>query len=270
MKHLTLLLLGVVLFLSACGGTTVPSIEHKQQSVKETTASNDYQETLNKAGLMEVPLLYVIDGDTIKVEFNGQEESVRFLLVDTPETSHPQLGKQPFGEDAKAFTKKLLSGKTVLLEKDISERDKYGRLLMYVYTADGKSVQEELLKNGLARVAYIYEPNTKYVDDYYEIQKEAQANGVGIWSVENYAQEDGYHTEALETEQSVDNPIPTKDAFEPDANGDCNGYIKGNDSSSGDFIYHVPEGSYYNRTKAEMCFKTETAAEEAGYRKAQK
>lgn len=243
-------------------------LESTQQKPKPNSSPENMAKTQN-SNRFSVPLLYVVDGDTIKVKINGKEESVRFLLVDTPETNHPRLGVQPFGPEAKAFTKKLLSTSTVLLEKDVSERDKYGRLLMYVYTPDGRSVQEELLKNGLARVAYVYAPNTKYVDTYYRIQKDAQKRGVGIWSVENYAQEDGYHPNVItKHESNIDQKqkaTTANDAFLPDKNGNCNGYIKGNQSSNG-WIYHVPSGRYYNATKAEQCFKTEQAAKNAGYR----
>ncbi|XKB95317.1 thermonuclease family protein [Niallia sp. JL1B1071] len=95
---------------------------------------------------------------------------MRFLLVDTPETSHPRLGKQPFGQDAKEFTTKLVEqAKTLELEFDIGQnRDKYGRLLAYVYV-DNVMIQEELLKRGLAHVAYVYAPNTRYMDEFEKI-----------------------------------------------------------------------------------------------------
>jgi micrococcal nuclease len=212
--------------------------------------------------LVSATVVKISDGDTIKVNINGKTESVRFLLVDTPE-----LGKQPqpFAEEAKNFTQKLLSEAPVYLEKDVSERDKYGRLLMYIYTQDGRSVSEELLKEGLARVAYVYAPNTKYVEKYYAIQKEAQNKGVGIWSVENYAQEDGYHIKAFEKEQKVKRS-KSSTSFTPDHTGSCNGQIKGNQGSNG-WIYHVPDGAYYNNTKAEECFNAEQAAKNGGYRK---
>lgn len=210
----------------------------------------------------ETTIVEVVDGDTIKVNINGKIESVRFLLVDTPE-----MGKrpQPFAEEAKNFIEELLSEDTVILEKDNSDRDKYGRLLMYVYTSGGKSVQEELLKEGLARVAYVYAPNTKYVDKYDAIQKEAQNNDVGIWSIENYAQDDGFHMEVFATKQGGETRKAST-SFSPDNNGNCNGKIKGNQGSNG-WIYHVPDGAYYNNTKAEECFDTEQAAKKAGYRK---
>ncbi|WP_051967759.1 thermonuclease family protein [Brevibacillus thermoruber] len=107
------------------------------------------------------------------------------LLFDTPETKHPEKHVQPFGLEASAMTKKLLEGKTGELEKDVSERDKYGRLLAYVYV-DRESVQEALLEKGLARVA-VYPPDVKNVDKCREIHVKAQKACVGIWSIENYA-----------------------------------------------------------------------------------
>lgn len=62
-------------------------------------------------------------------------------------------------------------------------------------------VNEQLLEKGLARVAYVYEPNTKYVDKFYEIQKKAMKQEIGIWSIENYATEDGFVEDAVEAER---------------------------------------------------------------------
>ena len=111
--------------------------------------------------------------------------------MDTPETNHETLGVQPYGPEAKQFVKQLLENeKTVFIEFDVSYRDKYKRLLAYVYTEDG--IQEQLLKNRLARVAYIYDPNTKHVEWFKSIQKTAQKSAVGIWTVENYVTNRGY------------------------------------------------------------------------------
>jgi len=195
----------------------------------------------------------VIDGDTIAVKYNGNQESVRFLLVDSPETFHPRLGEQPFGQEAKEFTRELIeNAKKLELEFDIGPtRDKYDRLLAYVYV-DGKMVQEELLKNGLARVAYVYQPNTRYVDQFTEIQRVAQQQGIGIWEIENYAQEDGFHVELV-------NEGVTKDSQN---NEGC--LIKGNIGS--DKIYHTPHSPWYEQTKAEVMFCTEEEAVKAGFR----
>ncbi|WP_343032855.1 stalk domain-containing protein [Cytobacillus depressus] len=128
----------------------------------------------------------VVDGDTVKVSLNGKEETIRLLLIDTPETVHPTKPVEPFGKEASDFAKQLMPpGKAVKVELDVSERDKYGRLLAYVY-ADGRMVNELLLEKGLARVAYVYVPNTRYVDQFREIQTKAQKQQIGIWSLENY------------------------------------------------------------------------------------
>lgn len=244
--------------------------EIETAQVKEKEKTEGTEKSLNR-NTFDAEVVSVTDGDTIKVRINGQVESVRFLLVDTPETNHPRLGEQPFGQEAKDFTKKMLEGKTVQLEKDVSDRDKYGRLLYYLYV-DGKSVQEELLRNGLARVAYVYAPNTKYVDQYYEIQKEAQRKGIGIWSIENYAQEDGFHKEIVEGKQEqTSNSNSNKNSSTN--NADCN--IKGNISSSGEKIYHMPGQQFYDRTqidlsKGEKYFCTPQEAQQAGFRPSQR
>jgi len=133
----------------------------------------------------------VTDGDTIKVKFsNGKIETVRLLLIDTPETVHPSKPVQPCGPEASAFTKKMLpAGSTVKLEFDVQERDKYGRLLAYVYVG-GKSVQKALLAEGLAKVA-VYPPNVKYVDEYRAIEAKAKAAKKGIWADEPCSKKGG-------------------------------------------------------------------------------
>lgn len=121
----------------------------------------------------------------MKVDINGKTETVRLLLVDTPESVHPDIpDPQPFAIEASDFAKEVLSHQEVELEIDVSERDKYGRLLCYLYI-DGQMFNETLLEKGYARVAYVYPPNTKYVDQFREIQDEARDQGVGIWSIED-------------------------------------------------------------------------------------
>ncbi|MCL6601495.1 MAG: thermonuclease family protein [Paenibacillus sp.] len=150
------------------------------------------------ANRTSVELIRPIDGDTLSVEYNGKKEKVRLLLVDTPELTNPNYGKEPYAQDAKDFTAKLLQEADVLeLEFDDGpERDKYSRLLAYVYV-DGTMLQEALLEEGLARVAYIYPPNVRYVDMFQQIEADSQAQATGIWSVEDYAQRDGFHPEEI-------------------------------------------------------------------------
>src|SRR3990172_11152403 len=81
-------------------------------------------------------VLRVIDGDTIEVSLNGRSYTVRYIGIDTPETVDPNRPVQPFGPEASLKNKELVSGKTVRLEKDVSETDRYGRLLRFVYVGD--------------------------------------------------------------------------------------------------------------------------------------
>jgi micrococcal nuclease len=134
----------------------------------------------------------VVDGDTIHVLIDKKKETVRLVLIDTPETKHPTKPIQPYGPEASIFTKKYLEGKEVKLEQDITRRDRYGRLLMYVWLED-RLFNQILLEKGLARVA-VFPPDVKYVEAFRATQKVAQEAALGIWSLENYVKEDGFQT----------------------------------------------------------------------------
>jgi micrococcal nuclease len=136
----------------------------------------------------------VVDGDTIHVLIHNKKETVRLVLVDTPETKHPTKPIEPFGPEASQFTKDLLEGKNVKLQQDVSTRDRYGRLLMYVWFND-RMVNEILLERGLARVA-VFPPDVKYVEAFRAVQKKAQEAELGIWSLESYVNDKGFKTEA--------------------------------------------------------------------------
>ncbi|KAA0964817.1 thermonuclease family protein [Sporosarcina sp. ANT_H38] len=146
----------------------------------------------SRSGLIPVELVKTIDGDTIKIMYEGEEQNVRYLLIDTPETNHPRLGKQPFGEKAKERNRELMSSGKLEIEFDIGGKtDKYDRLLAYLYI-DGVSVQETLLEEGLARVAYVYPPNTRHLDAYKKAEEKAKKAGIGIWTLEDYATDRGF------------------------------------------------------------------------------
>ena len=123
----------------------------------------------------------VVDGDTFVINYNGEDEKVRLIGVDTPESVHPDEDKNTeFGVSVSNFSKEMLLGKQIQIEFDVSQRDKYGRLLAYVYI-DGQMYNKILLEKGYAKVA-TYPPNVKYVDDFTSIQKEARENKVGLWA----------------------------------------------------------------------------------------
>ena len=253
-----------------------------EKTVKGSSKITSNHKKVSEYPTFEATVVSVIDGDTFKISYGNKEETVRLLLVDTPETKHPRLGVQKFGPEASAFTKSLLRpGTKVLIETDISERDKYGRLLAYVYV-NGKMINELLLEKGLARVAYVYVPNTRYVDRFREIQDKARQQRVGIWSIEDYVHEDGFGqgttthqsnaTQSKSNSYTVSNhpggSFQNNPADDKEANTSCKGKIKGNANSK---IYHLPGGAYYDKTVDNIVwFCTEEEAQKAGYRKSKR
>lgn len=118
----------------------------------------------------------IIDGDTIELD---NKNKVRFIGIDTPETKDNTSGIECFGEEASLETTKLLLNKSVFLEKDISETDRYGRLLRYVYV-DGIMINEYLVKNGFA-LASSYPPDVKYQEKFKDAERYARENNLGLW-----------------------------------------------------------------------------------------
>ena len=154
-----LLLLSVCLFLTACGGNG------------GTTGGFDaskYEKAVVKR---------VVDGDTLLL---ANDKRVRLIGVNTPETVKPNSPVEAYGKEASEYTKKMLTGKTVYLEKDAGDTDKYGRLLRYVYTEDGKMFNEVLVQEGYAQVMTI-QPNVKYQDRFVEAQRQAREGKKGLW-----------------------------------------------------------------------------------------
>jgi len=122
----------------------------------------------------------VIDGDTIEVDIGGVIYDVRYIGVDTPELNDKRPEFSALAQEATRFNRQLVEGKVVQLEKDVSETDKYERLLRYVYV-DDTFVNAELVKQGLAW-AKAYEPDTKYQGYLEELEAEAREAGLGIWA----------------------------------------------------------------------------------------
>ena len=121
----------------------------------------------------QVKVVRVIDGDTIEIAGGAH---VRYIGMDTPET-YPKV--EFYGPEAKAKNIELVEGKLVTLEKDVSDTDKYGRLLRYVYV-DGVFVNGELVRLGYAE-AVAYPPDTRYQWQLEQLEKEAKAAKLGIW-----------------------------------------------------------------------------------------
>ncbi|MBM4434098.1 MAG: hypothetical protein FJ028_03120, partial [Chloroflexi bacterium] len=126
----------------------------------------------------------VTDGDTIRVELEGRTVTVRYIGMDTPETVAPGRPVERYGPEATEANRRLVEGRTVTLEKDVSETDSFGRLLRYVYVDQFSGVvmvNAELVRLGYARVA-TYPPDVKYVSLFLDLEREARARNAGLWA----------------------------------------------------------------------------------------
>lgn len=188
----------------------------------------------------------VVDGDTVVVVYQGREEKIRMIGVDTPETVDPRKPVEYFGREASAFTKKLLPpGIRVRLEFDWEKRDKYGRMLAYVYKG-GMFVNAEIIKQGYGH-AYTRFP-FRYLEDFRRYEREAREAGRGLWGGSGIGRTETRGTPARPARQ---------------------GKIIGNKKS---MIYHVPGGQSYDKVAPEnrVYFDTEEEAQRAGYRRAKR
>ena len=121
----------------------------------------------------------IVDGDTIHVRIVDRIEKVRYIGVNTPETHHPTKGVERGGHAAASVNRDLVSGKRVRLELDAQERDRYGRLLAYVWVGD-VMVNAELLRLGYAQVMTV-PPNVRHQDLFLKLQRDAREAGRGLW-----------------------------------------------------------------------------------------
>ena len=131
----------------------------------------------------EVEFKSCIDGDTARFIMDKEEIKVRFLAIDTPETNHPKKGEEPYGKEAKEFTcNRITNASKIELEFDDNsdKKDKYNRYLAWVYV-DDSLLEEELVQNGLAKVAYLY-GDYSYTDELKKVEEEAKENKVGMYS----------------------------------------------------------------------------------------
>jgi micrococcal nuclease len=127
-------------------------------------------------------VLRVVDGDTILVTVHGAKERVRYIGMDTPETVKPGAPVGCFGKKASAENKRLVAGRDVRLVADAEARDRYGRMLAYVYRAsDGLFVNAELVRHGYATPLSIA-PNVRYAARFRTLARAARRDGRGLWS----------------------------------------------------------------------------------------
>ncbi len=186
-KKILIILILSISFLTGCSDELIDigKRELTNQLEKELNKQLDNigkeinKKTAKKAG--EITVDRVVDGDTFVSSSTGKEERYRLILVDTPETVHPNKPEQPFGKEASDYTTERLEGQTVQIEFDQQERDRYGRLLVYVWVGD-ELFNQTLLEEGLAQVV-IFPPNTRYVDEFEAIQDIAKSEKIGMWGL---------------------------------------------------------------------------------------
>lgn len=205
----------------------------------------------------------VVDGDSIHVRVGDRTEKVRYIGINAPELNHPERGEEPWAREATEVNRKLVEGKVVRLERDVQERDSYGRLLAYVYVGD-VMVNAELVRLGYAQSMTI-PPNVKHRDLLRSLERRARARKLGLWG-----------GGVLTPPRTEPHPAATApagldaDDVAPARNGSCPGShpIKGNFTTwSGErCIFHTAGGEFYDQTRAERCYASATAAAQDGCR----
>jgi micrococcal nuclease len=169
MKRLILSTATVILLSFCIVGCAEPILAPSSESAEEV-------ETLSTPERVQAKVVRVIDGDTIEVNISGSVYRVRYIGINTPEVG--QWG----ADEATQANAQLVLGKTVELEKDVSETDQYGRLLRYVWV-NTSMVNATLVANGYAQVA-TYPPDVKYQQEFLNLQRQAQEAGLGLWATQ--------------------------------------------------------------------------------------
>ncbi len=253
----TALLAAALMLPCACSGAQAPASNGSPALTASGAPTASPTSPTVKPGLTSAVVTPIVDGDTIVVEIGGQQFKLRYIGIDTPETVDPRRPVGCFGHEASDRNHQLVDGQTVGLEKDISETDDFGRLLRYVWLGD-RMVNAVLVQEGYATAA-TYPPDVKYADLFVSLQREARELGRGLWG-------------------PACSPTPTV-THGPgicDYSGMSRPLIKGNISlNTGEKIYHVPGGDFYDKTvidesRGERWFCTEADAVAAGWRKSQR
>lgn len=242
-SYIILCLILSLLLPLGCGRPTAPPQDTVTQQAGTEPAA---------AGLTSAQVVRVVDGDTLVVKIAGTEQRVRLILVDTPESVHPDERKNTeYGKLASAFTvSQIKEGQTLYLQKDVSETDKYGRLLRYAWLEQPTNVEDEaeirskmynakLLLEGYAQIS-TYPPDVKYVDLFTQFQREARENHKGLWAI---------------VEDASKGPTVSQESGQ---------YIGSKNSDK----YHLPNCSSVLKIKTEnqVRFNNKEAAVAAGYR----
>ena len=175
-----ILLIGLGLFGFGLKPQSIPQPQSSPTPLVENTPQATFSAVVNIEGEKAL-VTKVVDGDTIDLD-TGQ--AVRLIGIDTPETVDPRRPVGCFGKEASNETKSLVSGRQVILQKDVSEKDKYDRLLRYVFLPldNGQLlfVNDYLVREGYAKVL-TYPPDVKYNEQFRQAELEARSAKKGLW-----------------------------------------------------------------------------------------
>jgi micrococcal nuclease len=181
--------------------STVLSANAVNHSVSASSAGSATSIASAAGPVVSVVVSKEVDGDTIHVKMpDGSDKTIRMLLIDTPEDVKPHTPVEPFSLQAAAFAKaELPVGKHILIEEGKTGHtlDKYGRLLAYIYITKTDMYNEDVVRKGLARVAYIYPPNTNHLANLEADEQYAKSHKLGIWSLPGYVTSYGYNMSAV-------------------------------------------------------------------------
>ena len=229
------------------------------------------------ADLIPVSVEHVVDGDTVDVFYMSREhDRLRLIGIDTPETKDPRRPVMCYSAEASARTKELaLLKPDAWLELDVQHRDRYGRLLGYLWVG-GENLSVRLAAEGYAAQLTI-PPNVKYAEEIRAAVASARDQGLGLWGacggpgvpLSDYEEPAPEVAEQPPTDSGQGSTSSAQPVKWPPQGMNCPpGFpIKGNQTTGQEWIYHVPGGQFYNATRPEECFATEEAARAAGYRR---
>jgi micrococcal nuclease len=232
-------------------------------------------------GLERGLIVNVVDGDTADVEVRGQRERLRLIGLDTPETVAPRRPVECFGREASARAHELLEGQSIFLEADPTqgERDRYNRLLRYIWLPDGRLFNLEMIASGYGH-EYTFNAPYKYQAQFREAQQRAETQALGLWSPETCAGDTRQAAEPAPGEGVAPTRAPTTGGAATCPEGcitppDPSCDIKGNVNRAGDRIYHLPGGQFYEQTvinpdEGDRWFCDPSEAEGMGFRGSQR
>ncbi len=170
--------LGLIFLIFLGGALFVFDDNTKWKTLDSFFTNNFFSQEENSKQSDLVRVARIVDGDTIELE-NG--EKVRYIGINTPESVKTNTPIQCMAKEASARNKELVEGKLIRLEKDVSDRDRYGRLLRYIYLEDGTFVNDILVREGYAR-ALTFPPDVAFAENFKQSEREAREAQRGLWT----------------------------------------------------------------------------------------